>query len=102
MNKKGQRYTIGAVLLLIFFIISIVAFATIEPIKETLDISRNTTSLNCPGTPGFNQALYDQDDAFNRSVKRPTCFVTGIAMLWFIGAVILATLAWVVSNWRLI
>lgn len=100
INKRAQQFTVGLSLLLVFFVLLIVAFATIEPFKETLDLNRNTTSLNCPGTIGFDQTDYDNDTDFERLVRRPTCFVTGISMVWFIGVFLIAAVVWVVANWR--
>jgi len=99
MNKKGQRAVIGLSLLVVVFMLFIAAFATIDPLKESLNIARNGT-LNCPGTASFNQADYDNDTTAERMIRRPVCFVTGITMVYFIGAFIIATMVWLVHNWR--
>lgn len=91
---------IGFALGMVLFLLIVVAFATIEPMKEQLDNTRNQTSLNCPGTPGHDPIDYANDTSFERLVRRPTCFVTGISMVWFIGAFLIAAIVWVVSNWR--
>lgn len=94
-----MRGVLGFSLIIVFFILMITAFALIEPFKEALDNNRNTSSLNCPGTTGFNQTLYDEDNDFVRLVKRPTCFVTGISMVWYIMSFLIAAATWVVSQW---
>lgn len=105
MNKRGV-FEVGIALVTVFFIIALVLFATIDPLKETLDTVRDgttggdNTGLNCPGTPNFNDADYQNDTTSERLVRRPTCFVTGITMVWFVGIVLFATLVWVVANWR--
>ncbi len=100
MNKRGQSAVFGFALITIFFVLMIAAFATIEPFKETLDDVRDTTSLNCPGTSSFNQTDYDDDTDVERLTRRPTCFVTGIGMVYFIGSFIIAAFVWLVNNWR--
>jgi len=100
MNKRGQKGTLGWVLLMVFFILMLAAFATIAPLKETLDNVRGSSSLNCPGTPTFDQGDYDDDTSFEKLVRRPVCFVTGVSMVWFIGGFLIAAAAWVVSNWK--
>ena len=98
--KQGQAALIGMALIMVLFVLVITAFAMIEPFKETLDNTRNTTALNCPDVTGFNQTAYDEDSDFNQLVRRPTCFVTGVSMVWFIFAFLAAAVAWVVHNWR--
>ncbi len=90
----------GFALLTVLFVLIIAAFATIDSFKETLDDVRDTTSLNCPGTPGFNQTDYDDDTSTEKLTRRPTCFVTGISMVYFIGSFIIAAFVWLVANWR--
>ncbi len=101
MNNKGQ---VGLVFLVVFFVIALVAFSTIDPFKEQLDNNRDgtgkNTGLNCPGTPNHDATDYGNDTKFEKLVRRPTCFVTGISMVWFIGAVLIAGVVWVVRNWR--
>ena len=63
-------------------------------------INRNSTALNCPGTPGHDAVDYANDTDFEKLVRRPTCFVTGISMVWFVGAFIIAVIVWLVKNWR--
>lgn len=98
MGNQGQA--LGFSLLMVGFVIALVLFSTIEPFKETLDITRNQTALNCPGTPGFDQTDFNNDTDFEHLVRTPTCFVTGVSMVWFIGAVLLATISWLVLNFR--
>lgn len=103
MNKRGV-FGVGMALLIVAFVIILALFATIDPLTENLDSSRDgtglNTGLNCPGTPNHNAADYSNDTDFEKLVRRPTCFVTGISMVWFVFAVLLATTVWVVSNWR--
>jgi hypothetical protein len=100
MNKKAQGATIGFALLVVLFMIILVAFATIDPLKEALDNNRGTSSLNCPGTPGFNSTNYTSQTAFEKQVRRPTCFATGIYMFVFVGSILLAGVSWVYRNFR--
>ena len=101
MNKKGQA--IGWALLVATFLFLLTAFALIPIFKNTLDDARGTASLNCKGTDGFNQTAFDLDSgnssSFNRLVRRPTCFITGISMVWFMFAFIFSTIGWLVRNW---
>ena len=99
MNKRGQKTVIGFSLLMVAFVLFLVAFATIPVFTESLDEVRGNENLNCPGTPGFNESAYGIDGEFNRTVRRPTCFVTGISMVWFILAFLIATVAWLGRNW---
>lgn len=102
MNNKGQKGVLGFALLVLAFLFVITSFVTIDPLKESLDISRNSTSLNCPGVNGFNQTDFDDDTDFERSVRRPVCFATGISLVYFIGSFFLAVMVWVVAKWRLL
>jgi hypothetical protein len=99
VNKRGV-FEVGMALLIVFFILAIATFATIDPLKESLDNNRGGSTLNCPGTPTFNQTDYDDDTSFQQLVRRPTCFVTGISLIWFIFVVLLFSTAWVYNNWR--
>ena len=100
MNKKARKEVFGFALIVVVFLFIIAAFALIDIFKESLDDARDTTSLNCPGTLNFNQTDYDDDPNFERLVRRPTCFITGISMFYFIGAWVIATFVWLVGNWR--
>ena len=100
MNKKGQKAVFGFALLVLLFVFIITSFTIIDPFKETLDEVRGTSSLNCPGTPTFNQTDYDDDSSTEKLTRRPTCFVTGISMVYFIGSFIIAACVWLVANWR--
>ncbi len=100
MNKKARSGLVGFALLTAWFIFFLALMATIEPFKEGLDDSRGNSALNCPGTPNFNQTDFDDDDKFDKLNKRTTCFVTGISMVWFVGAFLLASVTWLVRNWR--
>lgn len=101
MNRIGG-FTLGMGLLMVFFILAITSFALIEPFKESLDNNRGGTTLNCPGTSTFNQTAYDLDTNENRRflTRRPTCFITGISMIWFISAFIIAAIVWLAATWR--
>ncbi len=99
-NKKGQKSVFGFVLLTLGFVFMIGSFALIEPIKEALDTARDNTSLNCPGTLTFNQTDYEDDSALEKLTRRPTCFVTGLTLVYFIGAFIVGVFVWLVANWR--
>ena len=90
----------GFGLLTVLFVLIIAVFATIPAFKETLDDVRDTTSLNCPGTSGFNQTDYDDDTKVEKLTRRPVCFVTGFSMVYFIGSFIIAVFVWLVANWR--
>ncbi len=102
MNKKSQQSLVGFSLVIVVFVFFLVAFGLIDVFKESLDETRGTSSLNCPGTPGFNQTQFDDDETseFNKLVRRPTCFITGISMTWFISAFLLASLSWLAVNFR--
>lgn len=100
MNKKGQKMLIGFALSMVVLLLILVTFGLIPVFKESLDESRGNINLNCPGTPDFDQTVYDGDGDFNQTVRRPTCFITGISMIWFIGAFLLSLFVWLVSNFR--
>ncbi len=92
--------TLGFAILIVAFVLMLALFATIEPFKESLDEVRGNPALNCPGTPNHNATAYGEDDSFNRLTRRPTCFVTGITMVYFIGSFLIALVAWVGVSWR--
>ncbi len=102
MNKKSQQALVGFSLVIVVFVFFLVAFGLIPVFKESLDEIRGTESINCPGTPGFNQTQFDEDEGFefNQTVRRPTCFVTGLNMVWFISAFLLASVSWLAINFR--
>ena len=100
-NKKAQKSGVfGFALLVVALIFILALFALIDPFKEFLDTARDNDSLNCPGTTGFNQTDYDDDNTLQKLTRRPTCFVTGMTMVYFIGAFLIGTIAWVIKNWR--
>lgn len=99
MNKKAQGGAVGFALLTVFLLFILTLAATIDPFKEVFDEARGNAFLNCPGTPNFNQTDFDDDDKFDKLNKRPVCFITGIGMVWFIGAFFLASIMWLVRNW---
>ena len=100
MNKLGGGGLVGFALFTAFLIFFLALMATIDPFKEVFDEARGNSALNCPGTPDFNQSDFDDDDANDKLNKRTTCFVTGIGMVWFVGAFLLASVMWLVRNWR--
>lgn len=100
MNKKGQKVLAGFALGMVAFVLILVLFGLIPVFEETLDEARGDSNLNCPGTPNFNETAYDEDNSDNRLIRRPTCFVTGISMIWYIGSFLLALFIWVVGNFK--
>ena len=98
MNNRGQ--VIGFALFLAWFVFILVLFVTIDPFKESLDTIRGTSSLNCPGTPGFNQTTFDLDESneLNKLTRRPTCFVTGISMIYYVFSFLIASTSWLALN----
>lgn len=98
MNNRGQlKATLGIGVVLIVAIIFFILIAFTDPIKEQLDNIRgnsSVSSLNCPGTPGFNQTDYDDDTTGERLLKRPTCFATGMYLVYFACAVLIAAFVW--------
>ena len=99
MNNKGQM--VGFALLTAVFVLILVSFVTIEPLKETLDNVRDSTALNCRGTTNFNQTAFDndEDNTIAKLTRRPTCFITGLTMVWFIGAYLVFVIMWLAKNW---
>ena len=92
MNKNGQLWF---AYLFVVFLVFLTAFALIPVFKENLDVSRgDSTSLNCPGTPTFNQSNYDDDTTSQKLIRRPVCLVTGLSMVWFIGAIVISGTVW--------
>lgn len=100
MNDRAQSASIGAVLLVVGFILALALFSTIDPLKESLDNNRGDSSLNCPGTPDHDPVDYGNDTDFEKLVRRPTCFVTGLSMVWFVSVFLIAVAIWIVKNWR--
>ena len=99
-NIKAQKGVFGFALLAVLFVFVLALFSTIDPFKEFLDTARDNDSLNCPGTTGFDQTDYDDDNTLEKLTRRPTCFVTGISMVYFIGAFLIAAITWTIKNWR--
>ncbi len=99
MDKRGN-FTLGFALLVVFLLLMITTFSFIDPLKEALDNNRGNSTLNCPGTPTHDPLNYADDSSSEKLVRRPTCFVTGISMVWFIAAFLIAAVMWVVKNWR--
>ncbi|KKN65810.1 hypothetical protein LCGC14_0477460 [marine sediment metagenome] len=99
MNKRGQM--VGFALLTAVFVFILIAFVTIEPLKENLDNARDSTALNCRGTVNFNQTAFDNDEGntIAKLTRRPTCFVSGLTMVWFIGTYLIFVVMWLAKNW---
>ena len=101
MNNKAQKSgVLGFALVALVFVFFMTLFATLEPFKEFLDTARGDPALNCKGTPNFNQTLFDEDNEFNRLIKRPTCAATGFIVVYFFGSFMIATIIWMYDNWR--
>ncbi len=101
MNNKGQRSAVlGFVLIVVVLLYMVSVFGLIDALKDTLNDARDTTSLNCLGTSNFNQTAYDEDNTLQKLTRRPTCFVTGMGLVWFVGAFLIAVVIWAVTNWR--
>lgn len=97
MNNRGQ---IGMAFFLIFLLMAIMAFAFIEPIKESLNNNRGGDTLNCPGTSTFNQTSYDAQNTFEKLVYRPTCAATGFSLVYFEGMILIVGIVWLYRHWR--
>ena len=82
----------------VFLLLGVTVLALVEPLKTNLDANRGGSTLNCPGTPDFNSTSYGQQTTFTKLVYRPTCFVTGVSMVWFVGAVLLGGITWVYTK----
>lgn len=97
MNRRGQVFM---VYVMIFMAVALMAFALIEPFKEILnqDSVRGGGGLNCLGTPTFNQTAFDQQNEFDRLVYRPTCFVTGMGVVWFVGVIVIGAFWWLLGK----
>ncbi len=102
MNKKGISSVMGFSLVILVFLFLITMLATWEPLKESFDNARSNSALNCRDTTSFNQSAYDEDEGneINTLTRRPTCFITGLGPVWYIGAFTLASFAWLIRNWR--
>lgn len=101
MNNKAQVR--GFALLLVVFIICLTLFGLIEIFKEVLNNIRGGNSnngLNCPDTITFDSTDYNNDTALEKLVRRPTCFVTGLSMNYFIWSVLITAFIWLAGNWR--
>ncbi len=101
MNNKAQKSgVLGFALVALVFVFFMTLFATLEPMKEFLDTARDTTSLNCRGTTNFNQTAFDEENDFEKLVRRPTCVATGFTVVYFFGAFMIASIIWMYDNWR--
>jgi len=99
MNRKGG-FIMGMMVTLVFFILILALFGMIEPLKENFDTARGSGStLNCPGTPTHDPVDYANDTTEQKLIRRPVCFVTGLGLVWFVGAFLIASVIWVFSKW---
>ena len=97
LEKRGQ---LRLIYLVVAAFLILTTFAFIQPFKETLNNVRGSISLNCPGTPNFNQTQYSTDGSLNQLTRRPVCFVTGISLVYFIGTVLISISVWAVARWK--
>jgi hypothetical protein len=97
MNNKSQTFALFIFIGLLFIVVS---FVFIDPFKESLDVIRGGTSLNCIGTSDFNATSYNEQDTLEQLTKRPTCFISGISMVWFLFAWMFAVVIWVNAQIR--
>ena len=102
MKSKKAKGGVGFVIVLVAFLLIITSFSLIPIFKESLDDIRDTNSLNCQGTTNFNATAFQEDTdnstAISRLTRRPTCFVTGISMVWFQLSFLFAVVMWVGAN----
>lgn len=90
----GIMFTIVGVILILSL------FVFISPFKENLDNARGLSStLNCPGTPDHDVTDYQNDTTAQRLIRRPTCFVTGLSLVFFVGVYLVAVIVWLYSKW---
>jgi len=90
---------IGMALVTVLFVLVLTLSGLVPVFKESLDNIRGASSLNCPGTPGFVQADFDNDTTLEKLNKRPVCFITGISLVWFVLGYIIYAVVWVGRNW---
>lgn len=95
MKNKGQvKVSLGMGVFLIVLVVILIAFAFVDPLKEILDDSRGDPALNCPGTPDFNQTLYDNQTRDEKLNQRSACAATGFYMVYFVGSIIIFIVIW--------
>ncbi len=100
MNKKNKQGQVWAVFIIIGIFLMIVLFSTIDIWKESLDTARQRDNLNCRDVDDFDEVAYENQTDSEKLSKRPTCFVTGISMFWFMAAYIFAVIVWIVKQTR--
>ena len=101
MDKRGQAFVVKGFAFAIFaFFMILATFSLIDVHKENLDSTRGTSSLNCPGTPGFDSTDYGNDTDFEKLVRRPTCFVTGMSFFYWNFSIIIALGVWLFSRFK--
>lgn len=100
MQDKRGRFEVGIVFAMIFVMIAMTSFSFIEPLRESLNTIRGGDNLNCQGVSDFNQTAFDEQSELARNTNRPTCFVTGLTIIYLIGSVLIFGVIWVVDNWR--
>ena len=99
MNKKAQVGR-GFALMIVLGILFLSLFGLINPFKVVLDSARGGDKLNCPGHISFNETAYDLQTPSEKVIYRPTCFVTGISMVWFVCSFLIAGVVWLARNWK--
>ncbi len=100
MNDKRGGLEVGIVFFLVFSILAITLFSFIEPLKESLDNIRGGDNLNCIGVADFNETAFNEQSELEKDTKRPTCFATGLTIVYLIATVLIMGIIWVVENWR--
>lgn len=92
MNNKGQVWAIYG---LVVFIAIILLFSILYPFLDGMDSARSHESgLNCPGVSDFDETDYLNDTIDEKVIRRPTCFLTGITPLYFIGSFLVSLGIW--------
>jgi len=84
MNKKAQFIVVSIMVAVIIFIMAMIL---IEPVKESIDIARNDTALNCSSTVAY--------DGIAQVTTKATCAVLDVGMFYFISICIAVGLAFV-------
>ena len=95
MNKRGGYWLAWVTLSLVLLI---TLSATISPLMDSLNTTRQGTALNCPDVSDFNSTRYDAQNSFEKLVYRPTCFVTGLSILYWVFSVLIAIVMFAYSG----
>ena len=70
-NKKGQAWTLGFMFAVMLFITVVIM---IEPLKEGIDIARDSSHLNCSSPAGTLS-----------TGRRATCILVDMWLFYFVG-----------------